>query len=181
MSNQELIDVLNADGVATGEVVSRSKAHTDGLWHRACLCAVIDIENRILIQQRNLHKDKFPGLWDISIAAHVLHGETSMGSIVRELNEEVGVQVGRKVIAKDFRFLTSFRNQMKINDNFLENQFYDLFTYNLDCVADFKFNDSEVAAVEWASYSRILELKNKGVFHPRTEWINPVLKLISEF
>ena len=181
MPNTELIDVLNDNGVPTGEIVSREEIHKRGLWHRACLCAIIDCENRILLQQRSLDKDKFPGLWDISVAAHVLHGESAMSTVVREMNEEVGAQIGRKVLAKDFRFLASFRNQMSISETYLENQFYDLFAYNMDCVADFKFNDNEVTAIEWATYSKILELQKAGKLHPRMEWVTPVLKLISEF
>ena len=181
MADRELVDVLDANGVMTGEVVSRGEVHKRGLWHRACLCAIIDAENRILLQQRALDKDKFPGLWDISIAAHVLHNESPISTVVREMNEEVGVQIGRKVSAKDFHFLTSFRNQMSINDNYLENQFYDVFVYNMDCVANFKFNDAEVYAVEWAAYSKLLELRDAGKFHPRMEWVRPILKLVSEF
>lgn len=176
---QELIDVLNENGVATGEVVTRADVHKRGLWHRAVICAVIDPNNRVLLQQRALNKDKFPGLWDISVAAHVLANEMPMSTVMREFNEEIGMQIGRNVSAKDFFFLSSFRNQMSIGDNLIENQFYDLFVYNLDVVVKFKFNDAEVANTKWAAYSDILKLKTDEKFHPRKEWIAPILKRIS--
>jgi len=35
---EEMIDVLNENGVRTGEIVSRTEVHKQGLWHRGVLC-----------------------------------------------------------------------------------------------------------------------------------------------
>lgn len=40
----ELIDVLDENGVKTGEVVSREEVHKKGLWHRAIYNVPISVD-----------------------------------------------------------------------------------------------------------------------------------------
>ena len=47
----EYIDVLDENGVKTGEILSRREIHKRGLWHRAIVVAVINEKNEILLQQ----------------------------------------------------------------------------------------------------------------------------------
>ena len=74
---EELIDVLDENGVKTGEVLSRSEVHKKGLWHRAIVVAVINENNEILLQQRSANKDKNANMWDISVAGHISAGQDS--------------------------------------------------------------------------------------------------------
>ena len=107
----EMLDVLDENGVRTGEVRSRPDCHKLGLWHRISLLAIVNDENKILLQQRGPNVSKFPGLWDLSVASHVQAGEDSLTTVLRETNEEIGVQIGFKIEVRDFKFITSFRNQ----------------------------------------------------------------------
>lgn len=178
----EYIEVLNENGVFTGETKTRQEIHADGNWHRAVIVAIIDSKNRILLQQRSFDKDKFPGKWDISIAAHVMSGEDPMSTIVRETNEEIGFQIDKRIQAVDFRFITSFRNQLKISEDFEENQFYDVFILNQEFKeTQVRFNDSEVIGVKWHTYTEIQELIDNDQIHPRTEWLKPIFKYLNRF
>ena len=47
----EYIDVLNEDGIKTGEILTRKEVHSKGLWHRAIVIAIINEKNEILLQQ----------------------------------------------------------------------------------------------------------------------------------
>ena len=38
----ELLDVLDEDGIFTGEVLSRDEIHKRGLWHRAIVVAIVN-------------------------------------------------------------------------------------------------------------------------------------------
>lgn len=58
----ELIDVLDENGVFTGEVLPRDEIHKKGLWHRAIVVAIINENNQILLQQRSLTKVKNAGM-----------------------------------------------------------------------------------------------------------------------
>ena len=54
---QELIDVLDENGIFTGSVVPRDKVHQKGLWHRAIIVVIVNKENQILLQQRSNSKE----------------------------------------------------------------------------------------------------------------------------
>lgn len=60
--NVELIDVLDENGVLTGEVLPRSEVHKRGLWHRAIVVAIVNEKNEILLQQRS---DKKKKCWNV--------------------------------------------------------------------------------------------------------------------
>ena len=53
----ELIDVLDENGILTGEVLPRSEVHKRGLWHRAIVVAIVNEKNEILLQQRSEKKE----------------------------------------------------------------------------------------------------------------------------
>ena len=90
---EEMIDVLDENGVKTGEVVTRKEVHKKGLWHRIIVVAIIDNNNQLLMQQRSYQKDTNPGKWDISVAGHVSAGQTSLEAAIREVEEEVGIHI----------------------------------------------------------------------------------------
>ena len=74
----------------------RESVHRDGDWHRTFHCWMIRRSPRpaVLFQQRSLAKLDNPGLWDTSVAGHVLAGETS-AEAAREIPEEVGIPLDR--------------------------------------------------------------------------------------
>ena len=91
---EELIDVLDENGVKTGEVLTRNEVHKRGLWHRAIAVAIINEQNQILVQQRSFKKEKNAGKWDISVAGHISSGQDALSAASREINEEVSVNLG---------------------------------------------------------------------------------------
>lgn len=180
----EYIDVLNENGVKTGEVLSRDEIHRRGEWHRAVICAIIDNNNKVLLQQRSLQKDKFPGLWDLSVAAHITAGEDAVTTLVRELNEEIGIIISKNIEVKDCRFVSSFKNLHEWNDKRLgkvvEHAFYEFFILQLNInLSDVKFNDGEVMDAKYVSLFELLQLKRENKLHPRTEWIEEIKKYLT--
>ena len=176
---EELIDVLDENGVKTGIIATRREVHEKGLWHRAIVVAIINEKNEILIQQRSANKDKNPNMWDISAAGHVSSGQDSLSAATREINEEVSVNLGYNVEVKEFRFMYSFRKQQIFRDDFIENQFYDFFVLrqqglNKDSI---KFQASEVQDIKFVSISELNELRNTNQLVPRDE----VYDVLSEY
>ncbi len=80
---EELIDVLDENGIKTGEILSRSEVHKKGLWHRIIVVAIVNEKNQVLIQQRSYNKDKNAGLWDISVTGHITTGQDSLSAAKR--------------------------------------------------------------------------------------------------
>lgn len=92
----ELFDVLDADGRPVGFAKSRRAVHRDGEWHAALHIWVggvgADGEPFVVFQRRSATKDTFPGLLDVSVGGHLRSGET-LAETVREAEEEIGVQL----------------------------------------------------------------------------------------
>jgi len=88
----EVFDVVDEnDEVLRQE--TRSVVHRDGLMHRAVHMFVFNKRKEIFLQKRSMLKDVHPGLWDSSAAGHLNAGEDYESTAVRELEEELGIQV----------------------------------------------------------------------------------------
>ena len=180
--NEELLEVLNENGVGTGRPETRKNVHLQGLWHRAIIVAIVNQDNQILIQKRSKNKEKFPGLWDLSVAGHVPFGHDSVSCAASETMEEIGYMLPKVVQLRDFRFMTSFRNQLSISDTFIENQFYDFFIYNAEIdPSKIHVQKEEVEEVKFVTAYEIKTMAEQGLFHPRTEWINVLYNYITKF
>ena len=94
---EELLDVLDENGIKTGQILPRKEVHEKGLWHRIIVVAIVNEKNEILIQQRSHNKDKNPDMWDISVTGHLSAGQDSLTAATREISEEVSVSLGYSV------------------------------------------------------------------------------------
>ena len=176
---EELFDILDENGIKTGQIATRKEAHKQGLWHRAIVVAIINEKNEILLQQRSIKKEKNAGLWDISAAGHISCGQDSLSAATREINEEVSVNLGYNVEVKEFRFMYSFRKQQVFSENFIENQFYDFFILrqqglNKDSI---KFQESEVQDIKFVTISELNSMRESGTIVNRDE----VYDVLSEY
>ena len=172
--SKELIDVLDENGVKTGEILPRDEIHKKGLWHRSIVVAIINDKNEILLQQRSKEKEKNAGMWDISVAGHISTGQDALSAAAREINEEVSVNLGYKVDIKSFRYMFSYRTQAKYADDFIENQFYDFFILRQNGLTtdNIKFQSSEVQNIKFVSISELNEMREKNILVPREECYN---------
>lgn len=168
---EELIDVLDENGVKTGKILSRKEIHKQGLWHRAIIVAIINENNEILLQQRSAEKEKNANMWDISVAGHISTGQDSLSAAAREINEEVSVNLGYHVDIKDFRYMYSFRKEQKYSEEFIERQFYDFFILRKNDIKieNIKFQKSEVQAIKFCSIIDLREMIESNQIVERNE------------
>lgn len=176
---EELIDVLDENGVKTGEVLTRKEVHKRGLWHRAIAVAIINEQNEILIQQRSLKKEKNAGMWDISVAGHISSGQDALSAASREINEEVSVNLGFNVDIKEFRYMFSYRKEEIFKEDFIERQFYDFFVLRKNGLKaeDIKIQESEVEQMKFVSISELNEMIENNELVERT----PVYKELMNY
>lgn len=156
----EYIDVLDENGVKTGEILSRKEIHQRGLWHRAIVIAIINENNEVLLQQRSINKDKNAGLWDISVAGHISTGQDAISAAAREINEEISVGIQAKVSITDFRYIFSYRVSQKFADDYVENQFYDFFILRKNSLRtkDITLQKSKVQDAKFVSLQELEEI-----------------------
>ena len=177
---EELLDVLDSNGIKTGEILPRKEVHKKGLWHRIIVVAIVNEKNEVLIQQRSENKDKNPGMWDISVTGHLSAGQDSLTAATREISEEVRVSLGYSVEVRDFRFMFSYRKEEKVNDDhydrqfsedFIENQFYDFFILRQNGLTadNIRFQAEEVQAIKFVSINELNKMREEGKLVNRDE------------
>jgi isopentenyl-diphosphate delta-isomerase len=90
--NEEVFDVVDACDEVIGQA-PRSEVHRRRLNHRAVHVLVFNRRGEVFLQKRSTKKDCFPGVWDSSASGHVDRGEEYDACAVREVREELGVQL----------------------------------------------------------------------------------------
>lgn len=171
---EEMIDVLDENGIKTGEILPRSEVHRRGLWHRIIVVAVVNDKNEILLQQRSHNKDKNPDMWDISITGHISSGQDSLSAAAREINEEVSVNLGYKIDIKEFRYMFSFRKEQIVNENHIDRQYYDFFVLRKNELneSDIVFQETEVQKIKFVTLSELNEMRKNNILVEREECYN---------
>ncbi len=91
----EIFDIVDENGIPTGETIQRTVAHDKGIRHRTAHTWIVrntDNGCEVLLQQRSYNKDSFPGRYDTSSAGHIRAGDEPLDSALRELGEELGIK-----------------------------------------------------------------------------------------
>ena len=91
-SPDEVFDVVDARDQVIG-ALPRGEIHRQGLRHRAIHIFWVREDGSLCLQRRSYAKDNCPGQISTSCAGHVDSGEGYHAAAVRELREEVGLQV----------------------------------------------------------------------------------------
>lgn len=104
----EPLDVYDEQGKPTGEVLPRSEVHQRELWHAVAVVWVYNSEGDVLLQHRAAERNGFPNTWDVSASGHVRAGDSVIASAVRELREELGIQVKPNEMTEIGRLKDSF-------------------------------------------------------------------------
>ncbi len=88
---EEQLEIVNERGDVLG-VAPRSEIHGDpSLLHRVVHVLVFSSSGKLLLQKRSTTKDVAPGKWDTSVGGHVEHGESLREAVLREMDEELGI------------------------------------------------------------------------------------------
>ncbi len=90
--SEEIFDVVNERDEVIGQQ-PRSEVHRLGLMHRAVHVLVFNAAGKVFLQKRSLTKDRQPGVWDSAASGHVDSGEEYDACAVRELREEIGLEL----------------------------------------------------------------------------------------
>jgi len=151
----ELLDIVDENGLPTGETVSREEAHRLGIRHRTSHVWLIRRRFgrvQVLLQKRSPKKDSYPGCYDISSAGHIKAGDGFLDSALRELSEELGVvaEAGELIFCglRRFRFRDTFYGRA-----FVDDQVSSVYALWRDLDADrFTVQKSEVESVLWMDY-----------------------------
>ncbi|WP_370287674.1 isopentenyl-diphosphate Delta-isomerase [Nocardioides sp.] len=92
MAEQDLVELVDDDGRATGSITVGEAHQAPGRRHRAFSVVVLDrVGGRVLLQRRAEVKLRFAGAWANACCGHVPPGGDPATSARRRLVEELGL------------------------------------------------------------------------------------------
>lgn len=108
----ELLDVLDDNGLKTGITKDKDEIYKTGEWFRSVHIWIVNDNNELLLQKRSLYKTTFPNLWAVSVSGHVMAGETSIQAVIREVKEELDIDIN----SNQCKYLFTIRRQNIFNN-----------------------------------------------------------------
>jgi isopentenyl-diphosphate delta-isomerase len=92
-TDEELIVLVDEDGLPTGTAEKWSSHHASTPLHLAFSCYVFDDDGMFLTTRRALSKKVWPGVWSNTVCGHPAPGESLSDAIARRLDYELGMSV----------------------------------------------------------------------------------------
>ena len=166
----EKIDVYNKEKEITGKVVLREKglSLSKGEFIISITAWIVNKEGKILMTQRKLDKVK-GGMWEPTTGL-VTSGETSKQGALRELKEEIGLELKEKDISL-IKEIIEEREDL--------NFFRDIYLVNKEIsIEEIKFNDGEVINAKYVSIDEFNNMIKNKVTHEWLEYFNELYKKI---
>ena len=144
----EYIDIFDENNNPLGEIKEKMQAHEDGNFHRTAHVWIMNDKKELLLQKRSATKKSHPNCWDISGAGHIRAGESVIAGAIRELKEELGIEVNEKEL-QYIATIKSTKNPKNMEFGYV---------YLLRCnnkVEDYIFEDREVSEVKYVYYEEL--------------------------
>jgi isopentenyl-diphosphate delta-isomerase type 1 len=155
-SYMEYIDIFDEFNNSTGKIKEKNQAHEDGEFHRTAHIWIINDKNELLLQKRSAHKKSYPNYWDTSAAGHIQSGESVVQGALRELKEELGLNVNKN----ELKYLSTIKSTKDPkNMEFC-------YVYLLKCnkkIEEYIFEDNEVSEVKYVYFEALEQMANKKV------------------
>ena len=152
----ELWDLYDANRKKIGKKVERGVYQfKEGEYHIVVNGVIINSENKILISRRAEFKN-FGLMWECN-GGSILAGETSLDGVVRELREELGVQVSKR----EAILLKTLRRDGRISD------FKDIWLFKKDFEdSEITFPDGEAINFKWVTIEEFMDMFDKNEIVP---------------
>ncbi len=153
----EIFDLYDENRIKTGQTIPRGSVLPDGSYHMVVHICIFSSDGKMLIQQRQPFKEGWSNLWDVSTGGSAVSGDTSRSAAVRELSEELGIDIEP---AKLRKFIT-------ICDKHV---FDDWYTVTMDIeLSELHLQYEEVQNAKWADIDEIKAKIRSGEFIPYHE------------
>ena len=144
----EYIDIFDDNNIPTGEIKEKTQAHEEGKFHRTAHIWIINNNKELLLQKRSATKKSHPNCWDISGAGHIKAGETVIEGAIRELKEELGVEIKEE----ELEFISIVKSVKNPKNH--EFQYVYLLNRN-NKIEDYIFEDKEVSEVKYIYFEEL--------------------------
>lgn len=152
---KEYFDLLDENGNKIGRTKLRNEVHRDGDWHKAVHIWIINENGDVLLQKRCATKDSNPNMLDISSAGHLSAGDESLTGAIRELKEELDLDV----VPAELQFIKTLKRSSKYTSTFINNEFDDLYILRTNKkLEDLKYQKEEISEIFFVPYKKFKEM-----------------------
>lgn len=153
--NLEYFDLLDAEGNPIGTIKERSEVHRDGDWHKAIHIWIMNQNGEILLQRRCETKDSDPNMLDISCAGHLSAGDSSIKGALRELKEELSLEIDPNELV----FIKTLQRSWKDNHGFVDNEYDDLYILRTNKkIEEMVYQKEEISEIFFVPYQKFKEM-----------------------
>lgn len=153
--NLEYFDLLDEKGNFLGTTKERNAVHRDGDWHKAIHIWIINEKGEILLQRRCETKDSDPNMLDISCAGHLSAGDSSLEGALRELKEELNLEID----PSELSFIKTLKRSWKDSHGFVDNEYNDLYILRTNKkIAEMVYQKEEISEIFFVSYKKFKEM-----------------------
>lgn len=152
----EIWDLYTKNRELTGKSHVRGEELPEDSYHLLVHVWIKNSKGEYLISQRSANRPTFPLMWEC-VGGSVLKGESSLQGAVREVKEEVGIDIkaskGKNILSK----IRGIIDGEKFND------IMDVWLFEYDGEVELsKATTDEVAQVKWLTREQIKNLQNKN-------------------
>lgn len=150
----EYWDLYDKDRNKLNKIAQRGDTLADGEYHLVVNAWIRNKKNQFLITQRSANK-KFAYMWETT-GGSALQGETSIQSAVREIKEELGINIDESTGKLIGTTLRHYPHRPDILDVWL---------FESDVpIEQVKIQEDEVCDAMWASAEKIRQLYRENKF-----------------
>lgn len=156
-------DLYDAKRNKTGYTLVRGKPIPAGYYHLVVSVWILNSRGEYLLSQRNPDK-QYPLCWECTGGA-VLAGESSLDGAVREVWEELGIELNP---TKGRRIFQIRREGMQ--------DLYDVWVFHKDIsVSELTLQKTEVVDARWVTAEELMVMKQNGKLHPLLDVSNVIM------
>lgn len=139
-------EVLDEQGHATGQLLSRGAVHDQELWHPSVNVWILNSKSEVLLQLRGEKVELNPNTWDVAIGTHVRPQEDPTDAAVRCLQTELGVTVTKEQL----KHLFNIQSSNPIADGKMHRTLGHVFLLKRDIpLEDFTYDHDKIAELVW--------------------------------
>lgn len=157
-------DLFTSDRQPAGKTMYRGETVPEGLYHQVVHVWLRNSRGQYLISQRSPDKSELPLMWEC-VGGSVLSGEDSLGGALREVKEEVGIDLlgcPGKVI---------FTDVGRVIGGVVYRDILDVWLFECDSEPDLDAADTdEVACSRWLTPGQIREYLDGGLLIPSLDY-----------
>lgn len=148
----EIWDIYDAYREKTGRTHIRGEDMQAGDFHQVVHVWIVNDKGEYLIQKRQPWKKGWPNMWDCSAAGSAIAGDTSEMAAIREVKEELGIDLNME----QAEFLFTIKFARGFDDIWLVRQ-----NVSID---DVILQDEEVAEAKWVTAEELRNMVRNGEF-----------------